>query len=291
MAAHTSHPVTGRQPVLFVPHGGGPCFFMDWPVTWDAMEAYLRNLRHSLPQMPDAILVVSGHWESAVPTLTAAKAPGLIYDYSGFPPHTYQLRYPAPGSPALAEQAAALLTEAGIPSATDPARGLDHGVFIPLMVAFEEATIPVVELSLQHTLDPALHIRIGQALAPLRDQNVLILGTGMSYHNLRHFMTADPTTDDAARAFDTWLLHAACLPEAERNQSLTQWQAAPAAKLCHPREEHLLPLMVVAGAAGADQGQRTYADTVNGKALSGFGFGLSPSPTAPMAQPHAVSPA
>lgn len=277
---HNSQPhATQRQPVLFVPHGGGPCFFMDWPHTWDAMAAYLRGISQTLPQKPAAIVVVSGHWETPTPTLTAAPNPDLIYDYSGFPPHTYQLRYPAPGAPQLAQHIAQMLVATGMPAQTDATRGWDHGVFIPLMVAFSEADIPVIELSLQEKLDPAFHIRMGQALSPLRDENVLIVGTGMSYHNLRHFMTANPQTDTAAQQFDAWLTHAACLPEAERNAALAQWHtAAPAARLCHPREEHLLPLMVVAGAAGPDQGHRTYTDTVMGKALSGFTFGFPYAP-------------
>lgn len=263
-----------RQPVLFIPHGGGPCFFMDWPKTWDNMAAYLRGISQTLPQKPDAILIVSGHWETPTPTLTAASNPPLIYDYHGFPPHTYHLQYPAPGAPALATAIAQRLTDAGITATTDPTRGWDHGVFIPLMVAFEKADIPVIELSLQEKLDPAFHIRMGQALAPLRDENVLIIGAGMSYHNLRHFMADTPDAAYEAERFDTWLAHAACLPEQERNAALKQWHTAPTARFCHPREEHLLPLMVVAGAAGPDQGHRTYSEAVMGKALSGFTFGF-----------------
>ncbi|KXV65027.1 DODA-type extradiol aromatic ring-opening family dioxygenase [Acetobacter orleanensis] len=269
----TANAPLARQPVLFLPHGGGPCFFMDWPETWDRMAAFLRSVSQTLPQKPDAILVVSGHWETAVPTVTATAQPPLIYDYYGFPPHTYHLRYPAPGSPALAAQVQALLTAAGIPNAANAERGLDHGVFIPFMLAFEAADIPVVELSLQHHLDPAAHLRIGQALAPLRDRNVLIIGTGLTYHNLRHFMGQDRDSDALSHAFDAWLVAAVCAPEAERTTALKQWEAAPGARICHPREDHLLPLMVAAGAAGRDRGVQTYRDTVMGKALSGFRFG------------------
>lgn len=262
-----------RQPAVFIPHGGGPCFFMDWPDVWDKMAEFLRGFSHTLPQKPDALLVVSGHWETETLTVTASEKPELIYDYYGFPEHTYSLRYPAPGNPALATQICSLLKNAGISATSDPDRGLDHGVFIPFMLAFPDADIPVVELSLRQDLDPAFHIQAGKALAPLRDQNVLIVSTGMSYHNLRHFMTANPKTDQDAVAFDTWLDKAACLPEAERNNALIHWEEAPAARVVHPREEHLLPLMVAAGAAGADQGERIYSDTVLGKALSGFRFG------------------
>ncbi|GAN61838.1 aromatic ring-opening dioxygenase catalytic subunit LigB [Acetobacter indonesiensis NRIC 0313] len=263
-----------QQPVLFLPHGGGPCFFMDWPDTWDNMAAYLRSVSHTLPQKPDAILVVSGHWETDMPTVTSGSHPSLLYDYYGFPAHTYQLRYPAVGAPHIATKVTQLLQQAGIPAKEDAQRGFDHGVFIPLMLAFENADIPVVELSLQQDLDPALHLRIGAALASLREQNILIIGTGMTYHNLRHFMTADPRSDAASRQFDAWLANAISLPAPQRNDALTHWQDAPAARICHPREEHLLPLMVVAGAAGTDTGVRTYTDTVMGKALSAFSFGV-----------------
>ncbi len=271
-------PITGsslpsRQPVLFLPHGGGPCFFMDWPNTWDKMATYLRSTQSTLPRKPDAIVVVSGHWEEDIPTITAAPNPSLIYDYFGFPPHTYQLQYPAPGSPELAQSVCNLLHAAGMPCATDDKRGFDHGVFIPFMLAFEKADIPIVELSLLKSMDPAAHIALGAALEPLRAQNVLIIGTGMSYHNLRHFMNGSPATNQAAQEFDTWLEKAVTAPPVKRDTQLVHWAAAPGARICHPREEHLLPLMVAAGAAGQDEGIRTYSDTVLGKALSGFRFG------------------
>ncbi|MBS0966125.1 dioxygenase [Acetobacter okinawensis] len=275
MPATDLSPSTTRpqQPTLFIPHGGGPCFFMDWPQTWDHMAAFLRGLGNTLPQKPDAIVVVSGHWEEQAVTVTSSPAPELIYDYYGFPPHTYTLQYSAPGSPDVARHIRTLLQNAGIANAADEQRGLDHGVFIPFMLAFPHADIPVVELSLQMALDPAEHLAIGAALAPLRAQNVLIVGTGLSYHNLRHFMNGSPVTDQPAQAFDAWLTATACAPPPERNLRLTQWAQAPGARLCHPREEHLLPLMIAAGAAGQDKGQQIYSDIVLGKALSGYRFG------------------
>lgn len=262
-----------KQPTLFIPHGGGPCFFMDWPQTWDHMADFLRGLCGTLPQKPDAIVVVSGHWEEQVATVTTSAHPELIYDYYGFPPHTYTLQYPAPGSPALAQHIRMLLADAGITSADNAQRGFDHGVFIPFMLTFEQADIPVVELSLLSTLDPARHMAIGAALEPLRAANVLIVGTGMSYHNLAHFMNGSPLTNQPAKEFDAWLTRAVTAPPPERSRLLAQWAQAPGAKLCHPREEHLLPLMVAAGAAGQDNGQQIYSDTVLGKALSGYRFG------------------
>jgi aromatic ring-opening dioxygenase catalytic subunit (LigB family) len=175
-----------RQPSIFIPHGGGPCFFMPDPRgTWTKMADYLRGLAQSLPEKPSAILVVSGHWEERAFAFTGAERPGLIYDYYGFPPETYRLEWPAPGAPWLAERGAALLREAGLPSAIDPQRGFDHGVFVPLKVAFPDAEVPTVQMSLHASLDPALHVAAGKALAPLRDDGVLVLGSGMSFHNLR----------------------------------------------------------------------------------------------------------
>ncbi|MBB2203475.1 DODA-type extradiol aromatic ring-opening family dioxygenase [Gluconacetobacter takamatsuzukensis] len=264
---------SARQPVLFMPHGGGPCFFMDRPDTWDHMAAYLREIAATLPGRPDAILAVSGHWETAVPTVTSATHPPLIYDYYGFPAHTYRLRYPAPGAPALAARVRALLDAAGIENAEDPTRGFDHGVFIPFMLAFKQADIPIVELSLRRDMNAEAEMQVGAALTPLRDQNVLIATTGMTYHNLAHFMTRNPASDAAARAFDDWLTQAVEAPPEQRRDALLRWDRAPGALLCHPRPEHLLPLMLAAGAAGQDLGRRDYSDTIMGKALSGFRFG------------------
>lgn len=261
-----------RQPVLFLPHGGGPCFFMDDP-GWENLGAYLRSIASALPRRPDAILAVSGHWETGIPTVTSGETPDLIYDYYGFPEHTYRLKYPAPGSPALAARVQGLLAGAGIASAGDAERGFDHGVFIPFMLAFPDADIPVVELSLGSDLDAEQELRTGEALEALRDENVLIVATGMSFHNLRLFRPGVPAADEASRAFDAWLVAAVTAAPAERNASLLRWEEAPAARICHPREEHLLPLMVAAGAAGSDRGRHVYGDTVRGKALSGFRFG------------------
>jgi aromatic ring-opening dioxygenase catalytic subunit (LigB family) len=265
-------------PTYFVPHGGGPCFFMDPPMgppgTWDRMAAFLRSLPADLGVTPRAILAVTGHWETEDLRVTAGANPPLVYDYYGFPENTYHLTYPAPGAPALAAEVAALLRAAGFPTTEDAERGFDHGVFIPFLVAFPEATIPVVELSVRRDLDPAAHIAIGRALAPLREDGVLILATGMSYHNLRSFFSNDPRATAASEAFDSWLGEAVCAPDAaERDRRLIAWESAPAARLCHPQEEHLIPLMVAAGAAGSDRAIRPYSDQVLGKALSGFRFG------------------
>ncbi|WP_425230806.1 DODA-type extradiol aromatic ring-opening family dioxygenase [Sphingomonas sp.] len=259
-----------RQPSFFIPHGGGPCFFMADPCgVWSGMAAFLRDLPAMLPQRPRAVLVVSGHWETDGFAFTGAEEPSLIYDYHGFPAHTYALRYDAPGCPALAARAAALLAGAGIAAAVDPTRGLDHGVFVPLKVAFPDADIPVVEMSVDRTLDPALHIAAGRALAALRDEGVLILASGMSFHNMRGY--GDPRFTKPSEAFDAWLTLTAEQPGAARAEALARWEAAPAARLSHPQAEHLLPLMVAAGAAEG-RGERVYAEKVMETAISGFRF-------------------
>jgi aromatic ring-opening dioxygenase catalytic subunit (LigB family) len=265
---------TPRQPSIFLPHGGGPCFFMDWtwgPAdTWHRTERFLAGLAATLPAPPRALLVVSGHWDEPVFTASAAAHPQLIFDYYGFPPHTYKLTWPAPGDPELAHQVRALLKNAGLPAAESPTRGYDHGVFVPLKVAFPQAQIPVVTLSLTASLDPALHLAAGRALAPLREEGVLIVGSGMSFHNLRAYM--QPGTAEKARAFDLWLTEAVQQPAVERNQQLTQWHRAPHAAFAHPREEHLIPLLVAAGAGGEAPGRRIFGDEPMGAAISAFRF-------------------
>ena len=267
-----------RMPTLYIAHGGGPCFFME-PAhgpkdTWDRMAAYLKGITASLETRPKAIVVISGHWEEEKPTVQVNEHPRLLFDYYGFPEHTYRLTYPAPGSPALAARIRGLLEDAGFDSGEDRARGFDHGVFIPFLLAFPDADIPVVQLSLHHSLDPELHIALGRALEPLRDEGVLIVGSGMSFHNNRALFANDQRVMDAAAAFDDWLYETVTSADpAKRDHGLAGWADAPYARFCHPREEHLLPLMVAAGAGGEDPGTRDYSDRVLGKALSGFRFG------------------
>lgn len=248
---------TPRQPVIFLPHGGGPWTVMDMSAfgpkaQYEALERWLRELPGTLPAPPRALLVISAHWEERRPTLQTAAAPPMFYDYYGFPPHTYTLQWPAPGAPELAEQARALLEGAGIPAAADPARGFDHGTFVPLMLSWPQAQVPTAQLSLQVGLDPAAHLAIGRALAPLRDQGVLLLGSGLSYHNMQGFFGRLSSAAEDAVRFDDWLAETVQSAPALREQRLVEWARAPRARACHPREEHLLPLMVVAGAAGED---------------------------------------
>lgn len=262
-------------PTLYLPHGGGPCFFMEWPAglagAWDPLAAWLRGLAASLPSAPKAIVVVSAHWEAPRPTVTARPDPPLIYDYSGFPPHTYELRYAAPGAPAIAARVQSLLRAAGIPAAADEQRGFDHGVFVPFLLVAPNADIPIVQLSLVDDLDAAAHIAIGRALEPLRHEGVLLVGSGMSYHNLGAFMR--PGASPGAEPFDNWLHETLTADAGARQARLAAWDQAPGARLAHPREEHLLPLMVAAGAAPSDPGVRTFHDRIWGTPISGYQFG------------------
>jgi aromatic ring-opening dioxygenase catalytic subunit (LigB family) len=266
-----------RLPCLYITHGGGPCFWMEFgppfgPHAFDKLRAYLAGLIDGLPERPKAILMISGHWEEDRPTVSTAAKPGMLFDYYGFPEHTYQLNYPAPGAPHLAERVRGLLQAAQIDCGTDGERGFDHGVFVPQLIIDPKAEIPVVMLSMRHDLDPAAHLAIGRALAPLRDEGVLIVGSGNSYHNLREFFGERGVA--ASLAFDDWLNETVTAPDpASRDAGLRQWASAPGGRACHPREDHLIPLMVAAGAAGMDLGRRTFRDLLGGKAISCFSFG------------------
>lgn len=263
-----------RMPTAYVPHGGGPWPWMDERAFGGgspALRAYLADLPALLPSRPRAVLCVTAHWEAPSATVSSSAAPPMLYDYGGFPPETYQIRWPAPGDPALARRVRELLGLAGLASAEDPARGFDHGTFVPLAVAWPAADVPTVQLSLVRGLDPALHLRLGRALQPLRDEGVFLVGSGMSYHNLRGF--GSPGAAAAATAFDDWLADVVAREAPERDRALTSWTEAPSARQVHPREEHLLPLLVAAGAAGPDRGRLSFRDTLMGVPVSGVHFG------------------
>lgn len=266
--------MTQRMPTYFISHGGGP-----WP--WVAqMRAAFSNLERSLvemvagfPQSPKAILMVSGHWETQGQVrVMAAARPGMVYDYAGFPPHTYQITYPAPGEPDLATQVAALLTAAGIDAALDGDQGFDHGTFAPMAVMYPEADMSLVQLSILSSYDPTQHLAIGRALAPLRAEGVAIIGSGLSFHNLRLF---GPEAKRPSEAFDAWLDLVLTLPIGAREEAMIGWESAPFARVCHPREDHLVPLFVALGAAGGDAAHRIYHDTdlFGGVTASSYRFG------------------
>ncbi len=265
-------PTNTRMPVYFLSHGGGPWPFVDGMREQFALtEREMRALPQRLPRKPAAILVITGHWEEERLAVSSAEHPGMEYDYSGFPAHTYQIKYPAPGSPKLAKRIQDLLEHAGFPVREDQHRGFDHGTFVPVGLMFPDAEVPVVMLSLKKSYDPREHIRIGAALAPLRDEGVLIIGSGLTYHNMRGFGRDESTS--VADAFERFLGHAITQEPDERNALLAQWERAPHARAAHPREDHLLPLMVVAGAAGADRGHTVFRDHAMKVPMASYEFG------------------
>lgn len=239
-----------------------------------SLIAFLRDIGKQYPR-PDALVLISGHWEARVPALNAAAAPPLLFDYYGFPPETYRITYPAPGDPGLAARIAELLQTGGFASELVTDRGFDHGVFVPLKLVYPDADVPVVQLSLIKGLDAAQHIRVGRCLAPLREQNVAIVGSGMSFHNLQALFAGERADLRAASdQFDSWLRDAITNPaldEAQRTDLLARWADAPYARFSHPREEHLLPLHVCYGAAHAP-GRVLFNDALMGHKVSGFGW-------------------
>lgn len=242
------------------------------PDTWDALASFLRSFGSLIGSRPDAIIVASGHHEGAVVEITSSAAPPMLFDYHGFPQHTYELTYPAPGSPELAGRIVETLAESAIPSRLDPDRGFDHGVFVPFLLMYPGADIPIVQLSLRADLDAEFHLALGEALTPFRDDGMLIVGSGMSYHSMSGFGTG--RAGDMSERFDQWLTEACTTTANARRRALAGWTEAPAARAAHPREEHLLPLMVAAGAAGSDPGSRVFTDIVMGARISAYAFGL-----------------
>ena len=264
-----------RFPTYFVSHGGGPWPWMkdQFGSAYDKLEASLVDIKRQIGERPKAVLVVTSHWEANAFLASSGDKPGMIYDYGGFPPHTYQISYPAPGQPELAERVAALLAADGLTSGVDPQRGFDHGTFSMLYPVYPQADMPVVQLSIRHGYDLPDHVKAGRALAPLRDEGVLIIGSGLSFHNLRQF---GPSGREASHAFDAWLRHAVLdLPPGERMDALLRWSEAPGARAAHPREDHLMPLFVAIGAAENEPAALAYHedDFFGSLAVSSFRFG------------------
>lgn len=265
-----------RLPTYFVSHGGGP-----WPWIKDMMAADMTPLERSLQAIPreigvtpTAVLVVSGHWETTDFTVQTNPQPPMLYDYGGFPEFTYHIQYPAPGAPEVAARVAELLTAAGIPIETDGQRGFDHGVFAPLFVTYPDADVPIFQLSIRRDFNPEAHLAAGRALAPLRDENVLILASGLpSYHNLAAF---GPAASAPSREFDHWLTNTLVDHTGmERSERFAHWEQAPSARRSHPREDHLIPGLIAVGAAEDDPGILQYhePDFMGGVASSSYRFG------------------
>jgi aromatic ring-opening dioxygenase catalytic subunit (LigB family) len=262
-------------PTYFVSHGGGPWPYMKEELghQYDRLEASLQDIPRQLGTLPKAALVISAHWEERDFTVSASPNPPMIYDYGGFPAHTYQVKYNAPGSPELALKVQSTLQNAGHVVELDTKRGFDHGTFTVMFPMYPEAQVPIVQLSLKRGYDPKLHLEVGQALATLRQDGVLILGSGLSYHNLRNFGAGGA---QVSQQFDDWLQQTLVQSDAtQRSDKLIDWTAAPAARLAHPREDHLLPLMVAVGAAQDEAATCFYHEEAfaGGITVSSFRFG------------------
>lgn len=265
--------MSNKMPTYFISHGGGP-----WP--WiPQMRASLGQLEQSLKDMvsnhgekPKAVLMISGHWEEQGVTIMASPKPPMIYDYSGFPADTYEIVYGAPGAPELAQRSLDLLQAAGIPATLDHQRGFDHGTFTPLKIMYPEADVPIFQISMLKSYDPAAHFAMGRALAQLREEGVMIVGSGLSYHNLGKL---GPSAKEPSAAFDAWLADSLALPPEERTARLVDWESAPSARICHPREDHLVPLFAALGAAEAEEASLIYhqEDFTGGVVASSYRFG------------------
>jgi 4,5-DOPA dioxygenase extradiol len=259
-----------KAQIIYFSHGGGPL-----PILGDASHKAMVEFMTWLPSQltkPDAILVISAHWEEKVATLLGAQNPAMFYDYYGFPDEAYEITYPAPGSPEHANRIAELLKENNIPIHIDPERGFDHGLFIPLKLMYPQADIPSLQLSLLRGLDPSAHIALGNALRGLLKENVLVIGSGFSFHNLRAFSWEGIETPDPANdLFQDWLIESCAGPisQSERRKRLVEWEKAPSARYCHPREEHLLPLHVCLG-MGNKPAKVIFDDRILGKRSVAF---------------------
>lgn len=253
-----------RYPVIFVNHGGGPLPLLGQQPEIvkqleDVRNKYLQI--ESKNQKPKAIVVFSAHWESNPIKIMSSSKPTMYYDYGGFPPESYEYQYAAPGSPDLAEKIKLLLSEEGLESELDDQRGFDHGVFVPLMIMFPEADIPVVAVSLHSSLSAGENIRIGKALTSLRNEEILFVGSGQSFHNMKAFFNPTSNTINSSKEFNEWLKATITIEGEDDDEEnihekmltkLTTWGETSFGQFCHPREEHLLPLFVCAGLAGKD---------------------------------------
>jgi len=257
------------MPAVFVSHGA-PTLAID---PQEPTHAFLKGLGGAIGATPRAIVCISAHWEARQPVISAGATPATIHDFYGFPEELYRIRYAAPGDPALANRVRDLLGEAGIPAALDDHRGLDHGAWVPLSLAYPAADVPVLQLSVQSALDAAHHVALGRALAPLRDDGVLLLGSGGATHDLRRASLGgrpDPPVPADVRAFEEWLVSNV---EAGATEDLENWlQRAPHALANHPTPEHFLPLFVPLGAARAGTKGRVLHRTFAYGALSMAAF-------------------
>ena len=262
-----------KYPTLFVNHGGGPLPLLGRQP--ELVKHMKETVQKWLPESkPSAIVVFSAHWESSPVKVTSSPKPAMYYDYHGFPGETYEYQYPAPGHPALAQKIQSLLEAQGINSELDEQRGFDHGVFVPLMLMYPDAEIPVVAVSMDDSLSAERNIAIGSALEPLRDEGVLVLGSGYTFHNMQAFFHPSDQTRKQSHLFNKWLQETLSPAKTvgESLPDLSQWEKAPGARICHPREEHLVPLFMTAAAAGGDGTAKLIWSDTHEHAISSFMF-------------------
>lgn len=256
--------------VLYFSHGGGPLPILGDP-SHKNMITFMENLPHKI-ERPDSIVVFSAHWEEEEVAIQSGSDPGMIYDYYGFPEAAYHIQYPCKGNRDLALKISELFRKNGIIHRLDDTRPYDHGSYIPLTMMYPNADIPVLQISLHHSLDPLTHLHIGKALRPLLEENVLIIGSGFSFHNMRAFDFDGANEEDIQNnKFQDRLIEICCneKDEEKRMEHLVNWTRISGSRYCHPREEHLLPLMVCAGLAG-DAGEKVFDDYILGKRAAAF---------------------
>ncbi|MEO8719111.1 MAG: class III extradiol ring-cleavage dioxygenase [Burkholderiales bacterium] len=261
-------------PTVFISHGS-PMHAQDAGASatgraWKALGARLPR--------PRAILIASAHWETERPVLTGAAHPETIHDFRGFPQPLYEIRYPAPGAPDVARRAQQLLASAGLEASIDPQRGLDHGAWTPLLYAYPEASVPVVQISVQTTLGPRHHLALGAALAPLSREGVLVIGSGHLTHNLREVRSLHETgvgqPEPYVREFQEWVR--ACIAAHDYDRLADYRKLSAAGVRAHPSEEHFLPLFVALGAAGSEARAERFLEHVEGGVLAMDAYFLSP---------------
>lgn len=257
--------------VLYLSHGGGPL-----PLLGDESHRDLVDFFEKVPTIlayPSVIIVISAHWEENIPTITSGATPSLIYDYYGFPPESYEIKYPAPGNPNLSNKILNILESEGINANLTDQRGFDHGLFVPLKIIYPNAEIPCIQISLIKGLNPVEHIQLGKALAGLDEENLLVIGSGFSFHNLRAlFAPSTAESQSKNESFENWLINTCTdknLDETEREKRLVNWEQAPAARFCHPREEHLIPIHVCYGITRSPANQ-VFTFNVMGKKASAY---------------------
>jgi 4,5-DOPA dioxygenase extradiol len=253
-----------KLPSLFISHGAPNLALYESPT-----RDFLSGLGQSLPR-PQAILIMSAHFETATPTFEAGEQPGMIYDFGGFEPELYRMTYPAPGAPELAFKAAALAEKAGLAPQISKGRGYDHGTWVPLKLLYPQADIPVATLSVQSRLGGAHHVALGRALAPLREEGVLIIGSGGATHNLRAFFGGGEDTPSWVKSFNEWLFAKA---EAGDEEAIAHWTLGPDALKNHPSPEHFMPFAFAFGAGGAGaKGKRIFDAYVGPLSLDAYAF-------------------